>query len=188
MTLVFRLTSWILNGASHCKTKAKAKPNDFRHASERALKCLTYGAHKGYELGNFFFTSIILVMQWSCESANGNFCSLKVLSSHTKHHKGGAAASGLVRSTPDRRGLLCCVLRPDTLLALCLSLLKCINGYWWTRVVSQPRYRSRDKQYLIDHLARTQTLPIPNFRGAVIRSRTYFCQASEMTKFSVHTP
>ena len=47
---------------------------------------------------------------------------------------GGAVASWLVRSSPDRavrvRALaLCCVLGQDTLLSQCLSPPRCINGH-----------------------------------------------------------
>ena len=50
--------------------------------------------------------------------------------------KGGAVASRLARSTPERAlrvralaGTLCCVLGQDTLLSRCLSPPRCINGY-----------------------------------------------------------
>ena len=49
---------------------------------------------------------------------------------------GGAVASWLVRSTPERAvrvralpGTVCCVLGQDTLLSQCLSPPRCINGY-----------------------------------------------------------
>ena len=41
-------------------------------------------------------------------------------------HVGGAMASWLVRSTPDR---VCCVIGQNTLLSRCLSPPRCINGY-----------------------------------------------------------